>query len=156
MSLKFSAPLPSVEGVSRWVGEAPTNADLEGKPVFVQFWAVSCGYCLMNAPLIAGWKEKYSKLGLLLFTVHAGYVPDGMAGEVEKAIEKHGILTPCALDSDGALGQRFQTDGVCPHYFFFDSAHRLRSRAAGMQGLHLVEASIRRSLGLPELSVSRS
>lgn len=156
MSLKFSAPLPSVEGISLWVGDGPTNANLKGKPVFVQFWAVSCGYCLMNAPLIAGWKERYSEMGLVLLSVHAGHVPDAMSGEVVNAIERHGILTPCALDSEGLLSQRFGTDGICPHYFFFDSTHRLRSRAAGMQGLHLVEASIRRCLGLPELTVSRS
>ncbi len=71
MSLKFSSPLPPLEGVTRWVGAAPMDADLAGHPVFVQFWAVSCGYCLMNAPLIAGWKEYYGPLGLRLVTVHA-------------------------------------------------------------------------------------
>lgn len=73
---------------------------------------------------------------------------------MEGVVEKHGILTPCALDEEGAMGGRFQTGGIVPHYFFFDSTHRLRSRAAGTQGLHLVEASIRRSLGLPGLVVA--
>lgn len=156
MPLKFSSPLPSIEGVSPWVGDVPTDADLTGKPVFVQFWAVWCSYCLMNAPLIAVWSERYSPSGLIILTVHAGRLPASHEGKLAEAIEEHDILTPCALDENDVLGRRFQTEGITPAYFFFDSGHRLRSRASGKQGLHLVEAAIRRSLGLSELVVGQS
>ncbi len=67
---------------------------------------------------------------------------------VRAALQERDITDPCALDHDGLLAARFETEGVWPYYFLFDAQGTMRSRAAGRTGLQLLEKALQRNLAL--------
>ena len=70
--------------------------------------------------------------------------------KVKAAMEEMGLMGPCAIDNDHAIGDRFQTGGMWPCYFLFDAEGKLRSRAAGVLGLKMAENSLKRLMELQE------
>lgn len=140
--LPSGAPMPSLEGATRWLHGEPTPASLQGAPVVVQFWAVSCSLCKDNLPTLRAWKEKYGPRGVRFVSVHMPrQESDTRVEEVEAVVEQSGMDEPVAIDNAHAIGDRFQTGGLWPAYFLFDGEGKLRARSAGAAGLsHLARA----------------
>lgn len=154
MPLKVNSPLPSFEGISRWVGQSLRDEELAGHPVLIDFWALSCPFCLMNMPRLHQWRETYAASGLQIVTIHRPRMgSDKNEAAIRAALEQYEITDPCALDFDGILAERFETANVSPYYFLFDSKGTMRSRAAGGSGLQLLENALQRSLSLPVVTV---
>lgn len=147
MALRVGTPLPSFEGATQWFNGEVTTAELSNHPVLIHFWAVSCPACVGSVPALEHGRKTYASQGLRFVSVHLPRLnSDHDAGKVQEAIEKHGIVWPCAVDSDGVIGERFETCDIWPYYFLFDAEGRMRSRAAGRVGLRLVESALQRLL----------
>ncbi len=147
MSLPIGTSLPPLDDATEWLhGDIATIAG-QGRPLLVQFWAVSCPICKMNMPRVLAFLDTYEAQGLRLLSIHMPRGPWDMEAEkVRAASEELGLTGASALDNEHTLGRLFQTGGVWPCYFLFDAEGRLRSRAAGQLGLKMAENSLRRML----------
>ena len=91
MSLRLRTPLPSLEGAAAWLHGEPTPEDLEGHPLVVQFWSISCHICHETAEQIAAWrkaaeplKEKWAAA-----VKKAGVDPDIAYADLKATLEKY-------------------------------------------------------------------
>lgn len=148
MSLIIGSQMPPLDGATEWFDAGVAPDSLGARPTLVQFWAVSCPVCKINMPALLQFEQTYATHGLCLVSVHMPRMEADMdVAKVRAAVEEIGLTGPCAIDNDHAIGDRFQTNGVWPCYFFFDAEGRLRSRAAGALGLKMAENSLKRLLG---------
>ena len=152
MPLPIGTCLPPLGGATDWL-DAPIAIDaLQGRPTLVQFWAVSCPICKINMPNVLSFLETYQREGLQILSVHRPRMESDMDVEKVRAVASELALTgPCAIDNEHTIGDLFQTGGLWPCYFLFDTGGRLRSRAAGQLGLKMAENSLKRLLA-PELA----
>jgi thiol-disulfide isomerase/thioredoxin len=60
--------------IAEWTnGSALSQADLKGKVVLLDFWAIWCGPCIATFPHLREWQEKYSDRGLVIVGVTRYY-----------------------------------------------------------------------------------
>ena len=153
MALKIGTTLPSLEDATEWINGVVSDDNLAGQPVLIQFWAVSCPACKSNTPHLQQLERDYTAQGLRVISIHAPrFASDRDTDAVRECVQHLGLTGPCAIDNEHIILNRFETNGFWPNYFFFDAAHRLRSRAAGGMGLKIAENSLRRILQLDELA----
>ena len=152
MPLPIGTSLPPLDGATEWLdGPLAINA-LQGRPMLVQFWAISCPICKLNMPSLLSLLETYRHEGLQILSVHTPRMDADMDVEKVRVAARELALTgPCAIDNTHAIGDLFQTGGFWPCYFLFDAGGKLRSRAAGSLGLKMAENSLKRMLA-PEPS----
>lgn len=150
MPLQFGTELPPLTGATEWLNRRE-ELNQPGKPILVQFWAISCPICEMNMPRLQQCLDTYHKQGLQLVSVHMPRSEaDTDIDKVKAAVEELRLTGPCAIDNGHTLGDRFQTGGIWPCYFLFDGEGKLRSRAAGALGIKMAENSLRRLLELEQ------
>ncbi len=148
MALRMRSPLPSLDGVAAWInGGEPPAARLEGKPVLIHFWSVSCYICHDVAQQVAGWRERFGPRGLEVIAVHQPRGPEELdvARVTEDALGPMELTQPCAIDSEHVLVDRFQNQFV-PAYYVFNRRHELRHFQAGDKGYDRVVDAIERVL----------
>lgn len=148
MPMRIGTQLPSLEGATEWTSSnlEEVNLFIQGKPTLIHFWAISCGICKTNLPRIAEWRDKYKDNGLRIIAVHMPRYPEDQdMVAVREAIEKFGIVEPCAIDNLHKLRDAFQNDqGFVPAYYLFDQEGKLRSFAAGERGLDMLSSALNR------------
>ena len=143
--------MPSLNDSTKWLAGDVDSANLGGCLHLIQFWAVSCPMCKRNFPKLQSLVDEYAMHGLQLISIHMPRSESDVDVEkVKVAVQELGLLGPCAIDNDHAIGDLFQTGGVWPYYFLFDAEGKLRSRAAGSLGLKMAENSLKRLLQLQE------
>lgn len=153
MSLTIGEQMPSLDGVGDWLNERPGTTAHQPSPVLIQFWAMSCPVCKINLPTLQGFVQRYQTSDLRLISVHMPRMEEDTDIERVEAVAKElGLTSPCAIDNQHVLGDRFQTGGSWPYYFLFDADGKLRSRAAGSTGIKMAENSLKRLLGLGALT----
>lgn len=145
MPMKLGSECPSLQGATEWIN-AETAPECSGAPLLVHFWAVSCYVCKKNLPTLQQWRDEFAEKGLLVVAVHMPRQESDMDRDaVLAAIKEFGITEPCAIDNSHALRDAFQNDqGWVPAYFLFDSEGKLRSRAAGENGLAMLRGALER------------
>lgn len=137
-----AAPL----SVEAWVnGEPLTDADLKGKVVLLDFWAVWCGPCIATFPHLREWQEKYSEQGLMIIglTRYYNFVWDEEAGGPkrltgdEKATPEqeqemltkfaalHDLHHRFAIQSDNTMSDYYAVTGI-PHVVVVDQKGKIR------------------------------
>jgi thiol-disulfide isomerase/thioredoxin len=94
-------PAPEITGDFALNGKPTKLADLKGKVVLLDFWAVWCGPCIATFPHLREWNKEYKDKGLEIVgvTSYFGYGEfDKEAGRIKKGEE-----TPTAAQEQGML-----------------------------------------------------
>jgi thioredoxin-like negative regulator of GroEL len=146
MPLRMRTPLPSLAGVPTWLnGGLPSPAELEGSPVLVHFWSISCYICHDVVDQVNSWRDTYGPQGLKVVAVHQPRGPEELdiAKVTADALGAMGLTQPLALDNDHTIVGRFANQFV-PAYYVFNRRHELRHFQAGDKGYDRIEGAIAR------------
>ncbi len=157
MALRMRSPLPSFEGAAAWVNGTLNPAELEGKPVLVHFWSLSCYMCHDVAAQVSAWREKYAPRGLVFISIHQPRSADELdiAKVTEDARGPMEITQPCAIDNAHSIVDRFENQFL-PAYYLFNREHQLRHFQAGDKGYDRIESAIERILSDTQAPTSTS
>lgn len=146
MPMRIGDAMPALDGATTWFNGSldETTKNIEGKPVLVHFWAVSCGICKEKMPQLNELKAKYGALGLQTVAVHMPrYEADTDLDTVKEAVEANHIIEPTAVDSLHKLKDAFQNEqGWVPVYYLFDAEGKLKTRAAGEFGIGVLQGAL--------------
>jgi thioredoxin-like negative regulator of GroEL len=152
MPLRMRTPLPSLDGVLAWVnGGLPSPAELEGHPVLVHFWSISCYICHDVVKQVNRWRDVHGPQGLKVIAIHQPRGPEELDVEAvtADALGTMGLTQPLAIDNEHAIVSRFANQFV-PAYYVFNRNHELRHFQAGDKGYDRIEAAIARVLASEE------
>ena len=148
--MRLGTEMPSLSGATEWFGgtQAAAEAEIKGQPTLIHFWSMSCGVCKENMPRVAEWRDTLKERGLRVVAIHMPrYETDTNVDEVREAIANNSISEPCAIDNDHKIKDAFHNEqGFVPAYYLFDGEGKLRSFAAGENGLDLLKATLERVL----------
>lgn len=95
------AQAPEFVGIDHWLNSSPlTMEKLRGKVVLIDFWTYGCVNCVNTLPYIKSWHQRYKDQGLIVVGVHTPeFAFEREAGNVQNAIQRHGIDYPVAQDN---------------------------------------------------------
>jgi thiol-disulfide isomerase/thioredoxin len=135
--------------VEAWVNGSPlTDADLKGKVVFLDFWAVWCGPCIATFPHLKEWNEKYADKGLVIIglTNYYNFTWDDEEKKATRATEKvtpaeeqemlvkfaqsHELKHRFAIEADRSLSEYYGVTGI-PHVVVIDREGKVRMMKVG-------------------------
>lgn len=149
--MRIGDAMPSLEGATAWINGSLDQAkrDLDGAPVLIHFWAVSCGICKEKMPQLNELTSKYKDLGLKAIAVHMPrYEADTDLDTVNEAIQANNISEPTAVDGLHKLRDAFHNEqGWVPVYYLFDAEGKLRTRAAGEFGVGILATALAKMFG---------
>ena len=140
--MKVGSVLPSFESATDWVNRTTQNPrEINGRPTLVHFWSISSDIAEANLPYIAELRDQRRREGLRVIAVH---VPrddkEKDPRAVREAVGRLNLTEPCALDNQHELFHLFLNQhGTVPAYYLFDAQGRLRTSAAGSNGLTILE-----------------
>jgi thiol-disulfide isomerase/thioredoxin len=124
-------------------GKPLTIAALEGKVVFLNFWATWCGPCRAEIPDLIALQDRYKgRLQIIGLNV------DDEQADIQKYVEETGINYPVAMTSNDV---RIQFGGIpaLPTSFVLDTAGRVVQKHVGLWNPSVYETEIRALLGMP-------
>ena len=124
-------------------GKPLTIAALEGKVVFLNFWATWCGPCRAEIPDLIALQDRYKgRLQIIGLNV------DDEQADIQKYVEETGINYPVAMTSNDL---RIQFGGIpaLPTSFVLDTAGRVVQKHVGLWNPSVYETEIRALLGMP-------
>ena len=134
--------MPALGGATEWLNAEPDPALVAKGPSLVHFWAISCHICHENMPTVRQWKARYEPLGLHFVAIHMPRQEEDLdVSKVAKIAAEMNIDEPLGIDNTHAVAEAFENEFV-PAYFLFDSEGKLKGRAAGENGLKMLQVSL--------------
>jgi len=119
--------------VDGWVNGSPlTDADLKGKVVVLDFWAVWCGPCIRTFPHLIEWQAKYGKKDFVMIGLtryYKRYSFNDQTGQLGKA------QTPQTPEDERALVQRFADFHKLTHRLAIQPTDSTLSKYYGVSGI---------------------
>lgn len=94
-------------------GSSVSLAGLQGKPVYLSFFATWCGPCNDEAPALEAVAKRYQTSGLTV----VGVDEEESAARAQAFAAKYGLTYPIALDTSGSTGDRFGVDATPTNVF---------------------------------------
>jgi cytochrome c biogenesis protein CcmG/thiol:disulfide interchange protein DsbE len=125
-------------------GKPLTLAALQGKVIFLNFWATWCGPCRAEVPDLIALQDRY-KGRLQIIGLN---VDDDDPAEIQKYVDETGINYPVAMTSNDI---RIQYGGIpaLPTSFLLDTEGRVVQKHVGLWNPAVYETEIRALLGMP-------
>lgn len=142
---KDAAPL----AVEAWVNGKPlTDADLKGKVVLLDFWAVWCGPCIATFPHLRDWNDKYADKGLVIVGLTSYYKykwndeakkaqrsTEEVSHEDEQAMlvkfaEMHSLKHRFAIQDGRSMSEYYAVSGI-PHVVVIDQQGKVQMIKVG-------------------------
>jgi peroxiredoxin len=107
-------------------GKTYSLADMQGKPVIVNFWATWCPPCRAEMPAMQRAWEQLEAEGVMLVAINVGE----SKGEIDAFLEQVPVDFPLPMDTDMGVSQSWPMRGL-PTTFVVDPDGRLVYRAQG-------------------------
>ena len=101
--------LPNLEG------QSISLSDFQGKPILLNFWAVSCPPCRFEMPFIQAIFEEQSDTGLVILAVDIGEAPSTIKGFIESS----NFSFPVLLDTNQDVALEYNIRAI-PTTFLID------------------------------------
>ena len=118
----FSLPLAVPGGL----GKYQSLKDLQGKVVFLNFWATWCGPCRAEMPSIESLYGRYRDKGLEVLAVNSGEKLD----QVLAFMKTNKLSFPAALDTDGKVSGIYGIQAI-PTTYLIDRDGKIIARMMG-------------------------
>ena len=140
-------PAPLMSAVAWTNGKPLTKEDIEGKVMFIDFWAVWCGPCIATFPHLNEWNEKYAEKGLVMIGVTnlyeygwdaasgratkvAGITPANELAAMQKFAEHHKLTHRLAVVTDNEVRSQYGVSGI-PQAVIIDREGKVRMIKVG-------------------------
>jgi thiol-disulfide isomerase/thioredoxin len=138
----FSAP--EISQLGDWINSKRISSmkELRGKVILVDFWTYSCFNCINTFSYVQSWHEKYAKDGLVVLGIHAPeFQFERKLSNVKKAVKKHGLTFPIALDNGFKLWRAYR-NRYWPAFYLIDKNGVVRYSHFGEGRYRETEAAI--------------
>ena len=109
-------------------GRSFDSAAIEGRPLLVTFWSITCLVCLREMPELDALYRRFSRRG---FEIIAVAMPWDPPGEVVRLARARALPYPVALDVDGAIARAFGDVSVTPTHILIDPGGEVAFRRTG-------------------------
>ena len=161
-------PMPE-PNADAWINGSPISpADLKGKVVLIDFWAVWCGPCIATFPHLREWNEHFAKDGLVIVGATKYYkykwdaeqkrsvrVQEDLSKEderkeTEKFLAHHQLKHPIAFFESNDFSEAFKVTGI-PQAVVIDRKGNVRliKVGSGEANAKAIEAMIKKCLAEP-------
>lgn len=144
--------------VEAWLNGSPlTDADLQGKVVLLDFWAVWCSPCRTTFPHLRAWNDKWADKGLVIIGLTQYYnfhwddatgrvirgegkvAPESEREMLVKFARKHDLRHRIALQKKTSRVSLYYGVAGIPHYVVIDRQGKVRMIRAGSGEKHTQE-----------------
>lgn len=107
-------------------GEKVTLSSMEGKLVFLNFWATWCGPCRSEMPSMEKLYDELKDEDFIILAVDLGE-PENT---VRDFVNEYGLTFPVLLDTDNAVGSSYGARSI-PTTYIIDPEGMVLARAVG-------------------------